>query len=57
MRVEAALQQLYSRPCFVVLVSVSRRAHIIGVSVSEITSDKIRETLTATANSRNILPT
>ena len=56
--VETALEQpIEPAMLLCVLGSVSRRAHIIGVSVSEITSDKTSETLTATANSRNILPT
>jgi hypothetical protein len=34
-----------------------RYAHIIGVSVREITSERTRATLTVTANSRNSNPT
>ena len=36
---------------------LSRRAHIIGVSVSEISSERTSATLTVTANSRNSSPT
>jgi hypothetical protein len=36
---------------------LSSRAHIIGVNVSEISSDSTSATLTVTANSRNSRPT
>jgi hypothetical protein len=39
------------------LSGLSRRAHIIGVSVSEISSESTSDTLTVTANSRNSNPT
>ena len=46
-----------NRPCFSSLSECSRRAHIIGVSVSEISAEMATATLRVMANSRNRRPT
>ena len=44
-------------PCFLRDSSFNRRAHIIGVSVSEMISERISEAVIAIANSWNSFPT
>ena len=55
--VEAALEQPVEPAVLLSPLGLSRRAHIIGVSVSEITSERTSDALTVTANSRNSRPT
>ena len=48
---------VWKRPCFCWDSARSKRAHIIGVSVSDTTSDIRMDTASVMANSRNSRPT